>query len=70
MSPRASLAVAPDPTGNAEPVRVATYTRISTDEERQPNSLEAQRVRLECICDQPARAGGSSGATRTSSRGP
>ena len=29
------------------PVRVATYTRISTDEERQPNSLEAQRVRLD-----------------------
>jgi site-specific DNA recombinase len=36
-------------------VRVATYTRISTDEERQPNSLEAQRVRLEAFVDsQPA----------------
>ena len=47
MSRRASLAIVPDPAGSAEPVRVATYTRISTDEERQPNSLEAQRVRLE-----------------------
>jgi site-specific DNA recombinase len=43
---RASLAIAPDPATDAGPVRVATYTRISTDEERQPNSLEAQRVRL------------------------
>jgi site-specific DNA recombinase len=46
MSNRASLAIAPDPAGSAGPVRVATYARISTDEERQPNSLEAQRVRL------------------------
>lgn len=38
----------------AETVRVATYTRISTDEERQPNSLEAQRVRLEAfVASQP-----------------
>jgi hypothetical protein len=29
------------------PVRVATYTRISTDEEHQPYSLEAQADRLE-----------------------
>lgn len=28
------------------PVRVATYTRISTDEEHQPFSLEAQALRL------------------------
>jgi site-specific DNA recombinase len=35
-------------------VRVATYTRISTDEERQPNSLEAQRVRLDAfVSSQP-----------------
>ena len=27
-------------------MRVATYTRISTDEEHQPNSLEAQAARL------------------------
>ncbi len=47
MNSRASLAIAPDPAGSAGPVRVATYTRISTDEERQPNSLEAQRVRLD-----------------------
>jgi site-specific DNA recombinase len=39
---------------SAEPVRVATYTRISTDEERQPNSLEAQRVRLDAfVTSQP-----------------
>jgi site-specific DNA recombinase len=51
---RASLAIAPDPTGTAGPVRVATYTRISTDEERQPNSLEAQRVRLDSfVSSQP-----------------
>lgn len=43
MSSRASIEVS---TGT-EPVRVAAYTRISTDEERQPNSLEAQRVRLD-----------------------
>ena len=29
-----------------QPMRVATYTRISTDEEHQPYSLEAQRERL------------------------
>jgi site-specific DNA recombinase len=53
MSP-ASLAIAPDPAGSAGPVRVATYTRISTDEERQPNSLEAQRVRLDSfVSSQP-----------------
>src|ERR1051325_10036918 len=28
-------------------MRIATYTRISTDEEHQPYSLEAQRERLE-----------------------
>ena len=51
---RASLAIAPDPARNAGPVRVATYTRISTDEERQPNSLEAQRVRLDSfVSSQP-----------------
>jgi site-specific DNA recombinase len=49
MSRRASLAIARDPAESAEPVRVATYTRISTDEARQPNSLEAQRVRLEAF---------------------
>ncbi len=27
-------------------MRIATYTRISTDEERQPYSLEAQAIRL------------------------
>jgi len=27
-------------------VRVATYTRIPTDEEHQPYSLEAQEIRL------------------------
>jgi site-specific DNA recombinase len=32
-------------------VRVAVYTRISTDEERQPNSLEAQRVRLDAFVE-------------------
>jgi site-specific DNA recombinase len=50
MSPT-SLAIAPDPASHAGPVRVATYTRISTDEERQPNSLEAQRVRLDAFVD-------------------
>ncbi|HXB64298.1 MAG TPA: recombinase family protein [Solirubrobacteraceae bacterium] len=51
---RASLTIAPDPARNAGPVRVATYTRISTDEERQPNSLEAQRVRLDSfVSSQP-----------------
>ncbi len=55
MSSRASLAIVPDPAASAGPVRVATYTRISTDEERQPNSLEAQRVRLESfVSSQPA----------------
>jgi site-specific DNA recombinase len=54
MSPRASLAVAPEPGGTTGPVRVATYSRISTDEERQPNSLEAQRVRLDSfVSSQP-----------------
>jgi site-specific DNA recombinase len=54
MSRRASLAVVPGPAESAEPVRVATYTRISTDEERQPNSLEAQRVRLDAfVTSQP-----------------
>jgi hypothetical protein len=43
----------PDPAESAEPVRVAAYTRIST-EERQPNSLEAQRVRLDAfVTSQP-----------------
>jgi site-specific DNA recombinase len=42
---RATLAIA-EPAEDGGPLRVATYTRISTDEERQPNSLEAQRVRL------------------------
>jgi site-specific DNA recombinase len=52
MTRRATLAIAPEPA--AEPVRVATYSRISTDEERQPNSLEAQRVRLEAfVSSQP-----------------
>ena len=54
MSRRASLSVAPERAESAEPVRVATYTRISTDEERQPNSLEAQRVRLDAfVTSQP-----------------
>jgi site-specific DNA recombinase len=54
MSSRASLAIVPDPAKSAGPVRVATYTRISTDEDRQPNSLEAQRVRLESfVSSQP-----------------
>lgn len=36
-------------------VRIATYTRISTDEDRQPFSLEAQSVRLDSyIVSQPA----------------
>jgi site-specific DNA recombinase len=49
-----SLAVAPAQAENTERVRVATYTRISTDEERQPNSLEAQRVRLDAfVTSQP-----------------
>ena len=50
VSSRAPIEVSPG-TG---PVRVATYTRISTDEERQPNSLEAQRVRLDAfVSSQP-----------------
>jgi site-specific DNA recombinase len=54
MSPRASLAIVPEPARNAGSVRVATYSRISTDEERQPNSLEAQRVRLDSfVTSQP-----------------
>jgi site-specific DNA recombinase len=54
MSRRASLAIVPDPAGESGPVRVATYSRISTDEERQPNSLEAQRVRLDSfVASQP-----------------
>ena len=49
-----SLAAAPAQAENTERVRVATYTRISTDEERQPNSLEAQRVRLDAfVSSQP-----------------
>jgi site-specific DNA recombinase len=49
-----SRAPAPPVSEQAERVRVATYTRISTDEERQPNSLEAQRVRLESfVASQP-----------------
>ena len=37
-----------------EQVRVASYTRISTDEERQPNSLGAQASRLEAfVASQP-----------------
>ena len=49
-----TLTLAPDPARDTEAVRVATYTRISTDEERQPNSLEAQRVRLESfVSSQP-----------------
>jgi hypothetical protein len=31
------------------PMRVATYTRISTDKEHQPYSLEAQDVRLRAL---------------------
>ncbi len=54
MSRRASLTVTPEQAESAESVRVATYTRISTDEERQPNSLEAQRVRLDAfVTSQP-----------------
>jgi site-specific DNA recombinase len=54
MSRRASLAIVPEPAEDAGPVRVATYSRISTDEERQPNSLEAQRVRLDSfVASQP-----------------
>jgi site-specific DNA recombinase len=53
MNSRATLA-AIDPTDGGGPVRVASYTRISTDEERQPNSLEAQRVRLEKFVDSQA----------------
>lgn len=49
-----SPSIAPDPQQDG-PVRVATYTRISTDEERQPNSLEAQRLRLDSfVSSQPA----------------
>ena len=33
---RASLAITPDPAADTEAVRVAVYSRISTDEERQP----------------------------------
>jgi site-specific DNA recombinase len=43
-----------EPAEEAGRVRVATYARISTDEERQPNSLEAQRVRLDAfVTSQP-----------------
>lgn len=49
MSTRAARAISPNSGEAADPVRVATYTRISTDEERQPNSLEAQRVRLDAF---------------------
>jgi len=31
------------------PMRVATHTRISTDEEHQPYSLQAQDVRLRAL---------------------
>jgi Resolvase, N terminal domain/Recombinase zinc beta ribbon domain len=49
-----TLTLAPDPVCDTEAVRVAAYTRISTAEERQPNSLEAQRVRLESfVSSQP-----------------
>ena len=50
MSSRAKL-VARTSDEATEPVRVAIYSRISTDEERQPNSLEAQRVRLEAFVE-------------------
>ena len=54
MSAQASLAIGATDPATDEAVRVATYTRISTDEERQPNSLEAQRVRLEAfVASQP-----------------
>ena len=46
---RSPLATVPNVDAEAAPVRVATYTRISTDEERQPNSLEAQAERLEAF---------------------
>jgi site-specific DNA recombinase len=52
MTRRAAALAIADPA--TEPVRVATYSRISTDEERQPNSLEAQRVRLDAfVTSQP-----------------
>jgi len=54
MSTRPTRAISPNTGEAADPVRVATYTRISTDEERQPNSLEAQRVRLDAfVTSQP-----------------
>jgi site-specific DNA recombinase len=44
----------PVPEAEAPAVRVATYTRISTDEEHQPYSLEAQAGRLDAyISSQP-----------------
>ena len=48
---RPAAAIAADAELSAAPVRVATYTRISTDEERQPNSLEAQAHRLEAFVE-------------------
>jgi site-specific DNA recombinase len=48
---RPALAIATTAEPATGPVRVATYSRISTDEERQPNSLEAQRVRLQAFVD-------------------
>jgi site-specific DNA recombinase len=43
-----------DATTPARGVRVALYLRISTDEEHQPFSLEAQRLKLEaCVPTQP-----------------
>ena len=70
MTRRATaLAIAPDPNPETAPVRVATYSRISTDQERQPNSLEAQRVRLDAFVEsQPEWR--VSAAIRTSSPGP
>ena len=51
---RATLAAIPDPAVEPATVRVATYARISTDEERQPNSLEAQKERLEAFVQSQA----------------
>ncbi len=48
---RPAVALVPDADAAPAPVRVATYTRISTDEERQPNSLEAQAHRLAAFVD-------------------
>ncbi len=48
---RPAVALVPDADAAPAPVRVATYARISTDEERQPNSLEAQAHRLAAFVD-------------------